>query len=127
MDDPTVWLRRLSMGMADTVRSLAEAVAQVKSLTNPRHRICVELLRLMPEYLEIHRLDGWEEAYQDALEPIDDASETGVILWEVFEFGRLNMYGAFNPKLTVKEFARLSSWLTERGINVPTPGDLTDW
>ena len=115
------------MGVAETVYLLTEAIERAKSPWHPRHRICLELLRLLPEYRDINKLPAWESAFQGALDSRDDESEIGQIPFEVFEFGRCNMYGEFDLDRTVYEFERLSSWLADRGIVVPAPEDLSQW
>jgi hypothetical protein len=81
----------------------------------------------MPQYRDINDLVAWESAYQGALAERDDESEVGQLLWEVFDFGRLNMYGRFEPDRTAHAFAALSSWIAERGVSVPAPAGLADW
>ena len=117
------------VGVAETVKSLAEAVERAKLPTNPRHRICVELLRLMPKYRDIGDLSAWEAAYQGALEERDDESEVAQLLWEVFDFGRLNMYGKFEPELTahagaLKEHLALEIELVLEGANATPRGEV---
>ena len=107
------------MGVTDVVRCLADAIDRARSPTNPRHRICLELLRLMPYYHGINNLPAWESAYQGALEEKDDESEMGQLLYEVFELGRFNMYGKFQPAETFQDLMALSAWLAERGIVAP--------
>jgi hypothetical protein len=93
----------------------------------PRHLILVEILRLMPEYRDINHLVAWESAFQGVLEDQDDESEIGQILWEVFDFGRFNMYGAFDAPRTSQQFEWLSNWLSARGVPMPPPQGLADW
>ena len=115
------------MGVCETVKSIADTVARVKIPQEPRHLVLVELLRLMPQYRDMNGLVAWDSAFQGALEEQDDESEIGQILWEVFEFGRGNMYGAFDVPGTSRQFEWLSTWLSERGVPMPPPQGLTDW
>src|SRR5579884_2495519 len=112
------------MGVCETVKSLAEAVAKAKALEKPRHRLLVEILRLMPLYRDIGDLSAWESAIHGALGQ-DDESEVGQLLWEVFEFGTYNMYGAFDAEGTAEVFRHLSQWMAQRGVTAPEPQGLT--
>ena len=115
------------MGVCETVRSIAESVSQVKMPQESRHQILVQILRLMPQYREIRDLVAWESAFQGALEEQDDESEIGQILWEVFEFGRFNMYAKFDVPGTSQQFEWLSTLLNERGVPMPPPEGLEEW
>jgi hypothetical protein len=115
------------MGVAETVKELAESVAHAKMPTHPRHRLLVELLRLMPLYRDINGLCAWEAAFKGAMEWQDDESEVGQLLWDVFEFGGYNMYGAFDAEGTLQEFRGLASRLSERGVRVREPQGLDGW
>jgi hypothetical protein len=116
------------MGVADVVRTVAKAVARATNPTDPRHRIGAQILRLMPDYRDAHALVAWESAFQGSVAATDE-SEVGRLLYAVFDFGRLNMYGQFSGPLTVQEFAKLSDWLAERGVVVPVPEprELSKW
>jgi hypothetical protein len=115
------------VGVCETVKALAEAIAQAKAPQEARHRLMVEILRLMPLYRDIHDLTAWESAFQGALHGQDDDSEVGHLLWELFEFGRYNMYGAFDAPGTAKEFASLAKLLTRGDVPVPQSPGLTGW
>ena len=117
----------LAMGVCEAVRELAEGIDQGLAPKDPRHRICVELLRLMPCYRDIRDLSAWESAYQGALDEKDDETTVGVLLYEIFEFGRGNMYGAFNHKQTLENFDVLSKQLEDHGVPVPRISGLTGW
>lgn len=115
------------MGVCVTVKSLAESVSTVKTPEDSRHRILVEILRLMPLYRDIFGLVAWESAFRGALAEEDDDSEVGQILYEVFDFGTFNMYGAFDADGTAQEFERVSAWLRQGGVPVLQPQGIADW
>jgi hypothetical protein len=81
----------------------------------------------MPLYRDISDLSPWESAFQGALEGREDESETGRLLLDVFEFGRFNMYRAFNASGTAREFAALCETLSRSGVAAPEPLGRTEW
>ncbi len=107
------------MGVCNTVVLLTEALEKAKQPTLPRHRLLAQILKLMPLYNEIHDLAAWEAAYQGAMEEADDNSEIGLLLWEIFEFGRYNLYSAFDVEGTSECYDQLSSMFSENGIVNP--------
>ena len=54
-----VALGEMTMGVCETVASLAEAVGRSKRPASPRHRLLIEILRLMPLFREIRDLSAW--------------------------------------------------------------------
>ena len=114
-------------GCREIVKSLAEAVARAKEPEQPRHRLLVEILRLTPLYRDINGLCEWEDAFQNALEKEDDESEVGKILWELFDFGRYNMYAKFDTEGTAQAYESLCLWLSAHGVSVPASHGLADW
>ena len=85
------------MGACATVANLAEALSASGELRTPRHKMLVDILKIMPQYYEMGDLSAWETAFQAALEEKDDESDLGNLIWEIFEFGRHNLYMAFDP------------------------------
>ena len=115
------------MGVCKVVKELAGAVSLAKPDLQPRHRLQVELLRLMPLYLEVWDLSLWESAFQQTIDD-DDKSETALLLLEVFDFGRLNMYGAFQVEQTREAYAALRAYLLAHGVAVAAKApDLGDF
>lgn len=115
------------MGVTETVAALAGSIAQVKALTNPRHRLLVEILRLMPLYSDVGDLTAWESAFQGVLEDQDDESEIGNLLWDIFVFGRMNMYVGFDARQTEIAFRYIAQEFERRGVPVTPQGSLDDW
>jgi len=77
------------------------------------------LLKLIPLYKEIGALDEWETACQGVLEDQDDTSEIGSLLWEVFEFGRYNLYAAFDVIGTTACYNDLVNLFENHNIKSP--------
>ncbi len=115
------------MGICSTVASLAEAVSKAKAPLEPRHRLQVDILKLMPLYSEIWNLSPWEHAFQDVVKEPDDESETGLLLWEIFDFGRYNMYSAFDPAGTRDCYIALTDLLKEKGVALSGKHDIDSW
>lgn len=115
------------MGVAHVVAELAEAIAAKVPLT-AHQALLVYLLRAMPLYVAVARLDAWESVILEAVtlrEP-EQVPVTGLID-SVFEFGRHNLYTAFDVAGTRREFAILSSHFAMAGLPVPQSPDLSDW
>lgn len=80
----------------------------------------------MPDWLEIGRLDVWEEHVQGIL-PAGDLQGPVALLNDVFEFGRLNLYCAFQPENTAREFRRLVARLAQQGLAVDEKHPVANW
>jgi hypothetical protein len=115
------------MGICETVVTLANEFVKSKTLNTPHQKLQVELLRLMPLYKEINNLVAWERTFMAALPEPDDESDVGQLIYEIFSFGRYNMYGAFDKQGTYREFDWLVKQLARAGVIVPPHHDLDDW
>src|SRR5687767_14405314 len=72
------------MGLCQLILALANATATAKAPLPVRHRLLIEILRLMPLYAEaIRNLTSWENAYQNAHPNWPDESEVGELLDKV--------------------------------------------
>lgn len=119
------------MGPCTTVASLAETVRDARAPLTRQHRVLVEMLRLMPLYSEINRLDAWEDACQALIleDEYDLGLEVGNLLRMIFELGQYNLYGNFKAADTLEEFSHLCRQLQRAGIKVPPVPEqaLSDW
>lgn len=115
------------MGVCDTVCMVAERLLEAKMPRDPRHRLQAEILRLMPLYRDIVGLTDWESAFQSVLPEIEDCSEIAELLYEIFEFGRDNMYAAFRAQHTAKYFVELSDRFRRSGIVLDGHQELDGW
>jgi hypothetical protein len=115
------------MGVCAVVKEFAEAVSYVKQPQEWRCKLAIELLRLMPLYAKVGDLSAWEAAFQNALQTVDTTKEVGKLLLAIFEFGRYNLYGAFNVEDTSRELSSLVDLLTRSGVYVNRPGRIMGW
>lgn len=115
------------IGICETVKALAGAVASAQSPLGPRDRLVVEVLKLMPCYRDVRRLDLWERALHDAMGEDDVKSSARPLLSGIFELARYNLYGAVDEKGTWNEFYRLEKALEGERIFLRRPRSLTDW
>ena len=107
------------MGVCSTVSALATAILDQNEDLSVRHRLRVELLKLMPLYLGIRDLSLWEDAVAETYEEQDDTSDVGLILGEIFDFGRRNLYSAFNKDASKKCYDDLEKLFEEKGYVFP--------
>lgn len=93
-------------------------------------RIFLATIALMPMYLEIHRLDLWEMACQNAYiekdyRPLSDKMEQ--LIMDIFDFARVNLYRAYDKNIAEKEWLRLKEQLIEQHITFPDNYDFGRW
>ena len=81
----------------------------------------------MPEWMRRGQLDLWEQHVQDALTGQDRGGLPVRLLDEVFEFGRYNLYTAFNAKETTQEFTRVATLLSQSGVAIQGSQSVTAW
>lgn len=116
------------MGLCATVEALAEAVAHAKQPSEPRHRLGVEILRLMPLYGAAGDLGAWVDSFHRVMtvEP-EEESDIGRLLWGVFALGESNMYAAVDVPQTAAEFRDLAEEFRRCGVAPPEHQGLDDW
>jgi hypothetical protein len=115
------------MGVCATVATLAEAFARSIPLHTPHQKLQIELLKLMPFYKDMFNLVAWERAFMAALPEPDDESTTGLLIYEIFSFGRYNMYTTFNKEGAEHEYNSLVTELVRFGVKVLPHNGLDDW
>lgn len=115
------------MGICTTVRELAAAVEKSKSVVLPKHCVQIDLLRRMQQFADARDLGDWEARFQSTVGECEDQSEVGLLIWEIFEFGRFNLYGAFRPLETNHEYEILKSFLSMHGVKVDANHNNEDW
>lgn len=115
------------MSVSHTVKQIAEAIGASGQVEEALHRLQIELLRLMPMYVAADLLVTWETAFQKTLSGPDDDAGVGLLLMEVFDFARCNMYGAFDLECTQRQYAMVHGLLARHGIVIADYADLTDW
>jgi len=115
------------MGICATVKDLAEAIEKSKLDVHAQHRHQIEILSDMQRYADARDLGNWESTFQSTLDELDDQSEVGLLLWEIFELGRFNLYAAFNPVGTQYEYETLKKLLLQHGVRIDTVHSNDDW
>jgi hypothetical protein len=81
----------------------------------------------MPDWLEQRRLDACEAHVQEVVSVTTEQSPPMSVLNEVFEFGRLNLYAAFQAQKTANEFGTLIVRLSEHGLMVDEHQSVSAW
>ena len=115
------------MGVCVTVRDVVNAIVRTKSPTDPQHILLAELLRLMPRYGDAQLLDAWEAAVAGVLPEHADASEVGKLFLATFEFGRENLYCAFDRVGIRVAFEQLATLLRTASVLLAEPLSLDGW
>jgi hypothetical protein len=115
------------MGVCDTVSRLADAVETELKPKLPHHRNLLEILRRMPSYRDDEKLSDWESDFLKETPEDEDESAIGQITWEIFEFGRLNLYSAFDSAGTKEDYRWLCELLFSSGVKPPTHAGLSNW
>ncbi len=116
------------MGICNTVEAFSSALSQEVMIEDPRHKLQLEILKLMPLYRDIRDLSQWESAFTETLEEAEDESTVGEIIYAIFDFGRCNMYCAFSEDNAIREFSSLKALVEKKSlfITVENP-DLSCW
>jgi hypothetical protein len=114
------------MGLSEVVASLADAIATARQPLTPREAYLFFILRGMPLFRDIRRLDLWELAYKQVA-PDEGTSETERLIDSLFELGEHNMYGAFDVLGTLKYYRELLTMLAESGIRVLQVDEIQGW
>jgi hypothetical protein len=115
------------MGVCSAVREAALAIDAAFGDDDPRVRPAAHALASMPDWLKQRRLDLWEAHFQELVPVTTDQSLPMSLLDEVFEFGRFNLYGAFQAEKTVKEFRKLVVRLSEYGVTLDEQQSVSEW
>lgn len=93
-------------------------------------RIFLATIALMPMYLEIHSLDLWERACQNAYiekdyQPLSNEMEK--LIMDIFDFARVNLYCAYDKAVAEKEWLVLKEQFIEQHIAFPNYYDFGQW
>jgi hypothetical protein len=115
------------MGVCSVVREAALAIDGAFGGNDPRVRSATQALASMPYWSEQRRLDLWEEQVDEVVLVSDQSSLPMRLVEEVYEFGRFNLYGAFQAEETAQEFRRLAVRLSQHGIMLNEHHDVSDW
>jgi len=110
------------MTVSSVVRELAEAIISTKDDSSARHRLQLELFRLMPLYSEIRILGHWDRSFTGTQPKEDDTSETGRLIGALYEFAICNFYGAFQADAQMRDYQSLCQRFRGAGIACPPVG-----
>lgn len=117
-----------TMSVSQTVVALADLIEARIPLESARERLQLEILRQMPLYVQIWDLPAWESAFTAVMEEDDPPEGSGAwVLWEVFDFGRCNLYAAFVEAAAKRDYDYMRAQLRRVGIDVPESPELSDW
>jgi hypothetical protein len=114
------------MGVCSVVREAALAIDAAFGGDDARVKSATQALASMPHWSEQRRLDLWEEQVQEVVPVADQSSLPMRLVEEVFEFGRFNLYGAFQAE-TAQEFRRLVVRLSQHGVVLNEHQDVSEW
>ena len=115
------------MGVCSAVREMALAIDATFGGDDPRVRSAAQALASMPDWAEQQRLDLWEKHVQEVISVEEPNSLPMSLIEGVFEFGRFNLYGAFQPEQTADEFRRLMVRLSSLGLALDERQVVSDW
>jgi hypothetical protein len=114
------------MALCEVVAAIAEAIESVRQPLTNREAFLLHVLKSMPLYRNVGKLDLWEYVY-DQIAPKEKLTDTEKLMDDVLEFGRANMYSAFDPMFVRECYDRIVPTLTRAGIPLPTSPDLSGW
>lgn len=114
------------MGVCAAVREMALTIEGAFASSDATVTPAAQAIASMPTWLQLGRLDSWEERVHSVL-PAETLHGPMALLAEVFEFGRLNLYGAFQPDETAEEFRRLVKRLAQQGLVLPEHHTVSGW
>ncbi len=116
------------MSVSLTVVALADLIEERLSIESARDRLQLQILRLMPLYVQIRDLVAWESAFTAVMNEADSPEgSTAWVLEHVFDFGRGNMYGVFEEATARTDYAFMQAELLRAGIPVPDSLELDEW
>jgi hypothetical protein len=116
------------MSVSRTVVALADLIEARLPVESARERLQLQILRLMPLYVQIRDLPAWESAFTAVMDKNDPPEGTGAwVLGEVFDFGRWNLYAAFEEAAAKRDYADMRAELRRVGIEVPESSRLDEW
>lgn len=113
------------MGVCQVVVQMANAIEAVRSPLTPREACWLYVIRGLPYYYAIKRLELWEAACNKVTPEPETVTEW--LLDEVQMLGLCNLYQAFQPERTRELYDRLVPFFAERGVAIPEHPDLSDW
>lgn len=115
------------MGVSEVTSEIASAIGQQNTPLTPREAYLLWVLRGMPLFREIRRLDLYETAYSQAA-PDDGLSSTEKLIDAVYWLGANWFYGAYDAENTRQYyFEELMPLLVRHGIKSPADPDLSKW
>lgn len=115
------------MGICSTVRGATDAIAESHPSVLSTFRQQVEVLRRMPEYAAGHDLATWERTFVSLMDDRTIGSELGGLLWDVFEFGRFNLYSRIRVAETEAELSNLRGLLLAHGVRIDAHASVGEW
>src|SRR5207245_11511689 len=110
------------MPFCEVVASVGHAIAAARHPVTAREAYLLYVLRGMPLYRDVNRLDLWEYAYNQVA-PDEAKSITEQMIDIVFELGAENLYGAFEESITRRVYRDVLSSLAAQGIIAPEDPD----
>ena len=105
--------------ISEIVAALAKTIECAYSWLPPKQQLMLRLMRMMPLYRDSNALPAWESADAEITDGLEDGSEVGELIDEVFEFGRCNFYTQFNKSRAHDAFTRVAQIFKNRGLPVP--------
>jgi hypothetical protein len=115
------------MGICSTVRDATDAIAAAKPLVKARYQRQAEILRRMPSYAQSRDLATWEQAFMSLVDDQATETEESELLWEVFEFGRFNLYSNIRKAETESALQRLAEFLNSHGVGFTGQSSVEEW
>ena len=115
------------MGVCDVTADIAVAISRVRAPLTAREACLLFILRGMPLFRDIRRLDLFDQAYRDVA-PDEGQSATERLIDATFWLGADCFYGAYSEASTRDYYTNtLVPLLQKEGVPVPSLPDLSDW
>ena len=113
------------MRISEIIPLLAELLEQSPLSRSDIQKQAIAHLKAIPDFVARRRLDEWEESFP--WESTRDGSKIALLIGEVYELGRYNLYCRFNPAGTLRAYAAVGAMFLEAGLSPPQVDRIQDW
>jgi hypothetical protein len=115
------------MGVCDATAEIAAEIAEKRAPLTTREAYLVFVLRGMPLFRDVGRLDLFDKAYREVA-PDEGESATERLIEATFWLGANCFYGAYDETCTREYYVNsLLPLLAADAVTVPSSPDLSGW
>jgi hypothetical protein len=115
------------MGVSEVTADIAAAISLARAPLSARETYLLFILRGMPHFRDIRRLDLFDETYKQVA-PDKDGSSTERLIDALYWLAADCFYGAYNETSTSAYYYNtLVPLLAKEGVSFPESPDLSEW